>query len=420
MALAYVVGLRDYDLRAIIVEGTGVVHCPAGGDVAAQLVAELGSTIPVACGSGTPVGAGHANPEEWRTAADSAFGVRLADATADAAGDAVELLTGTISLSSAPVDILAIGPMTTIAQALDATPGLAKRIHRIVVMAGAFDVPGNVMEDQQPGSPEWNVWADPVAAQRVFSAHVPIVEVPLDATNHVPITTSFYAELAADHVAGPADVVFELLARNPYLVGGGSYFWDPLAAVSLEEPSVLALNELRVRIGTGAQTEVGRTMRDEAAPAIQVALTADTAVFTQHFLAGLRRGPARGTPFTIAGTVALTFDGQRCTLGNPPARPGLYTVEFSWAGVASAIAVLVTLHPGHAWQEAIDFAADLQHQAVSPAWADLAPVPQQIAGVRPIVAVPAGTSGFACAIVDRANQATGVVLAAPFTVGTRP
>jgi len=416
MALAYLLGLPGYQLEAITVEGTGVVHCPAGAEIAARLVAEMGVEVPVACGSGTPVGDGHANPEEWRTAADAGFGLRLAMATAGTDGDAVELLTRTLTDSSVPVDVLAIGPLTTIAQALEATPELARRMHRIVLMGGAVDVPGNVTGDQERGSPEWNLWADAAAAQRVFASGIPLVVVPLDATNEVPITTDLYAELAAAHGTGPSDLVFELLTGNPYLFANGNYFWDVLAAVALEDPSVLELNELHLRVGVLDSTEVGRMIRDERAPAVQVALTASAATFTQRFLAGLRRGPARATPFTTDGTLAVAYDGTRCTLREPPPGPGLYTVDFTWSGVDAAIGILVTLHAGHAWQEVVDFAADLEHQAANPDWVDLVSVQSAVAGVRPIIRVPAGTSGFACATVGSVYQATAIALSAPFTL----
>ena len=40
--------------------------------------------------------------------------------------------------------LIAIGPLTNVAAALVAEPGVADRIERIVVMGGAFEVPGNV------------------------------------------------------------------------------------------------------------------------------------------------------------------------------------------------------------------------------------------------------------------------------------
>ena len=416
MAIAYLLGLPGYELEAITVEGTGVVHCPAGAEIAARLVAEMGVEVPVACGSGTPVGGGHANPEEWRAAADAGYGLRLAAATAGTGGDAVELLTRTLTESSVPVDVLAIGPVTTIAQALEATPELARRMNRIVLMGGAVDVPGNATGDQERGSPEWNLWADAAAAQQVFASGIPLVVVPLDATNEVPITTDLYAELAAAHGTGPSDLVFELLTANPYLFANGNYFWDALAAVALEDPSVLELNELHLRVGFHDSTEVGRIIRDESAPAVQVALTASAAAFTQRFLAGLRRGPARATPFTTDGNLAVSYDGKRCTLDRAPAGPGLYSVDFSWSGVDAAIAIGVTLHAGHDWQEVVDFAADLGHQTANPDWVDLAAVQSPVAAVRPIIRVPAGTSGFACATVNSDYQATAIALSAPFTL----
>ncbi|HLF00963.1 MAG TPA: nucleoside hydrolase, partial [Anaerolineales bacterium] len=68
-----------------------------------------------------------------------------------------------------PVTILETGPLTTIAAALDIDPGVEKKIKEIIWMGGALNVSGNVdriMEGGQDGSMEWNVYWDPIGADR--------------------------------------------------------------------------------------------------------------------------------------------------------------------------------------------------------------------------------------------------------------
>ena len=60
--------------------------------------------------------------------------------------------------------LIAIGPLTNIALLLATHPELTSRIERIVMMGGAIGI-GNVTP-----SAEFNVWADPDAAHRVFTA----------------------------------------------------------------------------------------------------------------------------------------------------------------------------------------------------------------------------------------------------------
>ena len=63
--------------------------------------------------------------------------------------------------------VVAIGPLTNLAAALLADPGLAGRLARVVVMGGAFEVPGNVTP-----TAEFNFFMDPEAAQVVLDAGV--------------------------------------------------------------------------------------------------------------------------------------------------------------------------------------------------------------------------------------------------------
>ena len=74
---------------------------------------------------------------------------------------AVELLARL--LRERPHTLVGIGPLTNIALLLATHPELAGRIERIVLMGGAVGL-GNVTP-----SAEFNVWADPEAARRVFT-----------------------------------------------------------------------------------------------------------------------------------------------------------------------------------------------------------------------------------------------------------
>ena len=73
--------------------------------------------------------------------------------------------------------VIALGPLTNLAVALLKDPLLPTRVQRVVVMGGAFGVPGNIAP-----SAEFNVWADPEAAERVFVAGWPLTIVGLDVT----------------------------------------------------------------------------------------------------------------------------------------------------------------------------------------------------------------------------------------------
>jgi inosine-uridine nucleoside N-ribohydrolase len=188
------------------------------------------------------------------------------------------------------VTILTLGPLTTLATVLDEDPTLTERIAAVVSMGGALDVGGNVIPEgaSAVGAAEWNLHVDPVAAAEVLSSGVPITFVALDATAYAPMTAQIAASLAGDHVAPGAWLAQELIDRDPYLLSGQWYLWDPLAAGALIDRTLVTIVEDRLSVQTSG-ADAGRLMRDPVGPPARIAVAADTARFTDAFLAGVRR-----------------------------------------------------------------------------------------------------------------------------------
>ncbi len=84
---------------------------------------------------------------------------------------------------SKTVSLCPIGPLTNIALALKEEPGISERIEQIVLMGGGYFAQGNITP-----SAEFNIYADPEAAQIVFSSNIPITMMPLDVTHKVLAT----------------------------------------------------------------------------------------------------------------------------------------------------------------------------------------------------------------------------------------
>ncbi len=307
IALLYLAASPRIDLRAVTVSGTGLVHCPAGARNAAQLLALAGKTdVPVACGRDFPLAGARAVPEDWRTAADGLFGLSLPPVHAHASGDAVSLLR-----REAPgATVLELAPMTNLAQALRADSSLARRIDGVVAMAGALAVPGNA-----PDAPaaETNAWLDPTAMRVVLQSGVPLSLVPLDATNHVPITAYVSDTFGRYHYATPEATFVWDLFRETAIANGGSFFWDPLAAVSLLDPGVLTTAERRVDVFTNGR-DAGRTIAGSGSH-VSVAVGADEARFERDLLDTLLAGSAYTV--TRQPTATVTWNGETCTWSGP-------------------------------------------------------------------------------------------------------
>jgi purine nucleosidase len=97
------------------------------------------------------------------------------------------------------ITICAIGPLTNVALALIQHPDVARGIGQIVSMGGAFEALGHRM----PWA-EFNIYADPDAAEIVYRSGVPIVVMPLDMTFQALFTPEHFDRFRAGGAAGEA------------------------------------------------------------------------------------------------------------------------------------------------------------------------------------------------------------------------
>ncbi len=91
--------------------------------------------------------------------------------------DAVDLLLELSHRYAGALRIVAIGPLTNLALALERDPSLPGRVAEITIMGGAGSAPGNITPVA-----EANVYNDPPAAAAVVGASWDLTIVPLDVT----------------------------------------------------------------------------------------------------------------------------------------------------------------------------------------------------------------------------------------------
>ena len=416
VAIASLLREPAVEVVGIAVVGTGEAHCPGGLYVARALVTALSSrAIPVACGRGAAIGPAQEFPAEWRVTADAGYGLELpAPAAPPDPRPAEELILDLAA--EGPLTLLTLGPLTNVAAAIRSDPSLPDRVTRLVAMAGAVDVPGNVEPfDGREGEPtaEWNLHADPTAAAIVFEAGFEITLVPLDATNDVPLDQAFVDALAADHSAAPADVIFELYARNGYLVTGEPMLWDSLTAIVMLHPEVATFEERTVMVIEGDDLDGGRTLPDPEGVPVLAAVSADREAFRGLLFAALRRGDPRPDPFTVATVVRVEAGPGTCIaeLEPPEGLAGVLRIEATAA--AGFEAQVVTFGLGTwTWAEAEAFAAAPTFDEPPPV-VDIAFLQVPAGGTASGYGdAPAGQIGVACISGD--FEAPTIALAGPF------
>jgi inosine-uridine nucleoside N-ribohydrolase len=292
MAILFLLQRADIDVKAITVVGTGETHCAPGVINALRLVALAGeSGIPAGCGRETPLAGNAVFPEEWRMRADTLNGLEAPEIEASPGGDAVKMLISIIKTSPQQVTLLALGPLTNLAEAIQADPAILENIEQIYIMGGALEVLGNVSYagiDNQVA--EWNIFIDPLALQQVLESGAPVTLVPLDATNHVPVDLDFYFQLQANHRTPEAAFVYQLLNAQFSSITSGQYsFWDPLAAAILADESLGYIKEGNIMVNTQPGTSYGLTrLLNSGAPA-RYAKSADAERFKYEFLRALNQ-----------------------------------------------------------------------------------------------------------------------------------
>ena len=290
-ALLYVTQHPSADLLAVTLAGTGESHCDRGVENTRALLALVGlPDVPVACGQEQPIGAGNEWPADWREAADRLDGLDLLDLAptdpGDGDADAAELLAS-IAADHGPITIIALGPLTNLAVAIDAQPDLPEHVAEVVTMGGAVDVEGNATN----GVAEWNYFIDPTAVDVVLSSGIPVTMVPLDATNSVPVTKAWFDALAGHRTTAAADAVHNLFAASrPYEFG--FFFWDELAAASAFDPTMVTFDQQPIVIDLDG-VEQGRTRIDTSGATVRIAVAADRERFERELLTTLNGGAER-------------------------------------------------------------------------------------------------------------------------------
>ena len=172
---------------------------------------------------------------------------------APVAEHAVEFLAERV----AGTTLVAVGPLTNVALLLAMHPDA--RPERIVVMGGAI-AEGNVTP-----AAEFNVWADPEAARRVFESEIDVTMVGLDVT-HKALMTREHAErlrglgTAGRFVAELYDF-FSLFHHRTYGTED-SPIHDAVAVAHLLRPELLETAHRRVDVDCSWELSRGRTLVD--------------------------------------------------------------------------------------------------------------------------------------------------------------
>ena len=152
--------------------------------------------------------------------------------------------------------IVALGPLTNIARALEADADAMRRVGRLIVMGGAIEAPGNVT-----AAAEFNFHVDPVAADRVLTSGMRITLVALDVTRRVRLRWP----LVQGALRGDRSPLARALRHftRPLASGReGMPLHDPLATALAIDPGLVRTRPLPVRVETMGVSTRGMSVAD--------------------------------------------------------------------------------------------------------------------------------------------------------------
>ena len=153
------------------------------------------------------------------------------------------------------VVLVPVGPLTNVALALDR--GL--RPQRIVLMGGA------IAEGNMTPAAEFNIWADPEAAQRVFEAGVPVTMIGLDVTHRALLTPAWAERFrAAGRIGTFVAELVEFFKRYHARTYGwdGAPIHDALALAQVFRPELVRTEHVNVEVELESELCRGRTVVD--------------------------------------------------------------------------------------------------------------------------------------------------------------
>lgn len=186
---------------------------------------------------------------------------------------AVDLMRSTIDREQGKIVLIAIGPLTNVAELLQKYPGEKRKIREIVLMGGS------IARGYYPNSgptPEYNIAADAPAAQVVFTSGIPILMAPLDVTARLQLDAAHQQIIYSKQtpLTDALQALYKLWGQpTPTL-------HDPMAIGLFLDPQLCTTQHLAVQVDDKGMT---RVEKGKAANA-EVAVDNDPARFIAFYV----------------------------------------------------------------------------------------------------------------------------------------
>ncbi len=205
---------------------------------------------------------------------------------------AADLIAELAASRPGEITVVALGPLTNIATALERAPKAMGKLAGLIVMGGSLNGVGNVTPVA-----EFNFFADPDAAQAVVRSGLPVTVVGLDVTHQARIRRATFRERAERSQAPGAGFLRDVSKQYfDFAESHGKrecFLHDPLAVGVAIDPSFVRTEGFAADVETRGRLTAGMLVADRRdilrgeAHNIAGAVEVDADRFVEFFLDGL-------------------------------------------------------------------------------------------------------------------------------------
>ncbi len=257
---AIMLALNSPELEVLgITTVQGNVPVERGFSNACFLVNELEKNIPVHTGTSGTYDKNRNKKRKWLADRGEMEQLTPMIQPKNQAISAESFIASTCLEHSGDIELVTIGPLTNVAKALDEQPNLKKHLNKITMMAGAAQVPGNVTP-----AAEFNVWADPEAAAKVFNAGIDFDLVPLDVCHKTRFSRTQLDSIGKNphpFCQFVKESVSPWIKRNPNSnIEEGLHLYDSLAMALCFLPELADFRDAFVNVETEGEFTDGETV----------------------------------------------------------------------------------------------------------------------------------------------------------------
>jgi pyrimidine-specific ribonucleoside hydrolase len=165
---------------------------------------------------------------------------------------AVDFIVETV-MNTDHVTLIATGPLTNIASAINREPRIVDRVDGLYIMGG-----GAYAGNWTPAA-EFNIYVDAEAAYKVFHSGMPIYMVGVNLTRQCPVTKEFIERIRS---LGTDVGIFAAELLDFFSKGGDVHLHDPCAVAWIIDPDIITEAFLHVDIELNGTLTRGMTVTD--------------------------------------------------------------------------------------------------------------------------------------------------------------